>query len=111
MPVLVKARVNHKGKNLSPAAFRGTVSNQIYALTLLQGKKSFSFAKRVSCHRVSSVLGLLMQSELKEVPRNGLCVVLTFGTEIRGVSQAKCSDQDEEMFLLWGRLIHEQECS
>lgn len=44
-PVLVGACVNHKDKNLSPAGFRGTVPNQIYALTFLQGKKSPPAAK------------------------------------------------------------------
>lgn len=38
-------------------------------------------------------------------------LLVTFGTVIRGVSQRKCSDQDEELFLLWGRLIHQQDCS
>lgn len=108
--MLVGACVNHKDKNLSPADFRGTVPNQIYALTFLQGKKSPPAAKRVSCHHVISVLGLLLERERKTSAKKQTLLV-TFGIVIRDVSQHKCGDRDKETFLLWGRLIHEQDCS
>lgn len=87
-PVLVRARGNHKGKNLSPAAFRGTVSNQIYALTSLKGKKSPPFAKRVSCHHVMSALGLLKGRRRKASAKKQTLLV-TFASVIRSVSQRK----------------------
>lgn len=107
---LVGDCVNRRGKNLSAAGFRGTVPNQIYALTFLQGKKSPPAAKRVSSHRVMSVLGLLLEGERKASAKKRTLLV-TFGVVIRDESQYECGDRDKETFLLRGRLVHGQDCS